>query len=161
MTLLKKCGPQIRVCLFMFRHITSKQLKIITTFDTFSCLGGPEVMHQTVVRDILASISGSCWDFYVLFCVCCCCCVLLVCSKKHYLSRHCAVPFCNVNSFRILYMLQKVWLIISVSRCRPTIFKRVRLIMTFGKKGKHFQKTRDTQMTITIVFLDLMLENIK
>ena len=33
--------------------------------------------------------------------------------------------------------------------------------MTFGKKGKHFQKTRDTQMTITIVFLDLMLENIK
>ena len=36
MHLLKKSGPQIRLCLFTFRSIASKQLNSLTTVDTLS-----------------------------------------------------------------------------------------------------------------------------
>jgi len=36
MNLLKMCGPQIRLCLFTFRPIASKQLKSLTTIVTLS-----------------------------------------------------------------------------------------------------------------------------
>ena len=34
MNLLKMCGPQIRLCLFTFRPIVSKQLNSLTTIGT-------------------------------------------------------------------------------------------------------------------------------
>jgi len=34
--LLKMCGPQIRLCLFTFRPIASKQLNSLTTIDSLS-----------------------------------------------------------------------------------------------------------------------------
>ena len=36
MNLLKICGPQIRICLFTFRAIASKQLHSLTTIDALS-----------------------------------------------------------------------------------------------------------------------------
>ena len=59
------CGPHIRLCLFTFRPIALKQLNSLTTFDTFSSLGVPEVTHPTGVRDVPGSIPGSGKDFYV------------------------------------------------------------------------------------------------
>jgi len=59
MTLLKKFGPQIRLCLFMFRPITLKQLNSSTSSDMFSLLGGRVVTFQTVVREFPGSIPGS------------------------------------------------------------------------------------------------------
>jgi len=43
--LLKMCGPQIRLCLFTFRPIASKQLNSLTTIVSFSWLGGAVVTH--------------------------------------------------------------------------------------------------------------------
>ena len=40
MNLLKMCGPQIRLCLFTFRPMASKQLNSLTTFVPLSWLGG-------------------------------------------------------------------------------------------------------------------------
>jgi len=45
MNLLKMCGLQIRLCLFTFRPITSKQLNSLTTNPTLSWPGGAEVTH--------------------------------------------------------------------------------------------------------------------
>jgi len=39
MILLKRCGPRIRLCLFTFRPIASKQLNNLTTIVTLSWLG--------------------------------------------------------------------------------------------------------------------------
>jgi len=36
LNVLKMCGPQIRLCLFTFRPIVSKQLNSLTTIDTLS-----------------------------------------------------------------------------------------------------------------------------
>ena len=36
MNLLKMCGPQIRLCLFTFRPIVSKQLNSLLTIDALS-----------------------------------------------------------------------------------------------------------------------------
>ena len=67
MTLLTKCGPQIWVCLFMFRTITLQQLNSLATIDTFSCFGGLEITHQTAMREVPDSIPGSDNGFYVWF----------------------------------------------------------------------------------------------
>jgi len=45
MNLLKMCGPQSRLCLFMFRPIASKQSNSLTTIVTRSWLCGAEVTH--------------------------------------------------------------------------------------------------------------------
>jgi len=59
MSLLKMCGPQNRHCLFTFWPIVLKQLNSLTTVDTFSWLGGPEVTGPTVVIETPGSIPGS------------------------------------------------------------------------------------------------------
>jgi len=69
MNLLKMCGPQIRLCLFTFRPIASKQLNSLTTIDILSWLGGAVVTHPLWVQDVPGSIPGSGKGFYVrLFC---------------------------------------------------------------------------------------------
>jgi len=50
MYLLKMSGPQIRLCLFAFRPIVSKQFNSFTTMDTLSCLGGAVVTHPLWVQ---------------------------------------------------------------------------------------------------------------
>jgi len=72
--------------LFMFRPMTLKQLKSLTSIDIFSCLGGLEVTHKTAVRKFKDLIPGSGKDI-------CCCCVFTFLSKTHYLSRNSAIPF--------------------------------------------------------------------
>jgi len=51
--------------LFMFRPTTLKRLNSLTTIDTFSCLGGPEVTHHSAVREVPGSIPDSGKAFYV------------------------------------------------------------------------------------------------
>jgi len=51
----------------MFRPITLKQLNSLTTIKIPSCLGGLEVMHQTVVPEVQGLIPGSVKDFNVRF----------------------------------------------------------------------------------------------
>ena len=66
-TMLKKCDPQIYLCLFMFRHIT---LNSLTSIDTLSCLGDLGVTHLTAVREFSGSITVSgmlCLLFWFLF----------------------------------------------------------------------------------------------
>ena len=46
-----------------------KQLISLTTINTFSWHGGPEVMHPTGVREVPAWNPGSVADFYFWFCV--------------------------------------------------------------------------------------------
>jgi len=57
--LLKLSGPQIRLCLVMFRPIVSKQLNSLTTIDTLSWLGGAVVTHPLWVQEVPGSIPGS------------------------------------------------------------------------------------------------------
>ena len=51
-------GPQIRLCLFTFRPIASKQLNSLLTLD-LSWLGGAMVMHPLWVQEVPGSIPGS------------------------------------------------------------------------------------------------------
>ena len=75
-------GPQIWLCLFTFRPITSKQLNGLTTIDTVSWLGGAVLTHPLWVQAVPGSIPGSGKGFYVSFFA-----LLLLCfyflSKKH------------------------------------------------------------------------------
>jgi len=59
MNLLKKSDAQIRLCLFTFRPIASKQLNSFFKTDTLSWLGGAVVMHPLCVQEFPGSISGS------------------------------------------------------------------------------------------------------
>jgi len=43
------CGPQIRLCLFMFLPIASKQLISLTTITTLIWLGGAEVTYPSAL----------------------------------------------------------------------------------------------------------------
>jgi len=88
--LLKMCGPQIWLCLFTFRPITSKQLNSRTTIDALSWLGGAVVTHPLSVQEVPGSIPGSFLSLIFLFC---CCCVFTFCSKTPYLSQNFAIPF--------------------------------------------------------------------
>ena len=56
MNVLKMCGPQIRLCLFTFRPIASKQLNSLTTIDSLSCLGVAEV-GLSLIRPVLSTES--------------------------------------------------------------------------------------------------------
>jgi len=62
--LQKKCGPQIWLCLIIFQPIALKQLNSSTAINTFSCLGGLEVTHQTAVPEVPGSIPCSGKEFY-------------------------------------------------------------------------------------------------
>jgi len=67
MALLKTCGPQIWLCLFMFRPITLKQLNRLTAIDTSSCLSGRDVTLQTAVQEVPGSMSGSDKGLFLCF----------------------------------------------------------------------------------------------
>jgi len=51
-------GPQIRLCLFTFRPIASKQLNSFLTIDNLSWLGGAVVTHPLWVQEVPGSILG-------------------------------------------------------------------------------------------------------
>ena len=81
MNLLKMCGPQIRLCLFLFRPIASKQLNGLTTIITYSWLGGAVVKHSLWVQEVPDSIPCSGKGFYVWFFV------MLVCVFTFYVQN--------------------------------------------------------------------------
>jgi len=61
----------------MFRCISLKELNSLTTIDTFSCLSGLEVTHQTAAREVPGSIPGSDKDIVFVF-------VAFSCYKRFY-----------------------------------------------------------------------------
>jgi len=67
MNLWKMSGPQIRLCVFTIRPITSKQLNSLLTIDTLSWLGGAVVTHPLCMQQVPFSIPGSGKGFYVWF----------------------------------------------------------------------------------------------
>jgi len=61
--------------------------------------------------------------FAFLFCCCCCsCCVLLMCPK--HIICYDILYVIDVNSFSILYLLQKLWPVLRVLRYTGSIFQR-------------------------------------
>ena len=100
------CGLQIRLCLFTFQPIASKQLNSLTLIDTLSCLGGAVVTHPLWVQEAPGSIPGSGKGFLFFM-------LLLLCF--YFLSQNTlfVTKFCNslsnVNLFCILNILQNVW----------------------------------------------------
>jgi len=91
MYLLKMSGPQIWLCLFMFRPIASKKLNGWTTIDTLSLLGGAVVTHL--------SARGPGFNPQLrqgFLCLIFCFVVvvfLLFCQKTHNLSQKFAIHF--------------------------------------------------------------------
>jgi len=90
------CGPQIRLCLFTFRPIASKQLNSLTTIDILIWLRGAVVKHPLWVQEVPGSIPGSGKGFYVWFFV-----LLLLffrfCPKTQYLSQFLQFLFSILN----------------------------------------------------------------
>jgi len=74
------CGQQIRLSLFTFRPIASKQLNSLTTIDILSWLIGAVVTHPLWVQEDPGSIPGSGKGCYVWFFV-----LLLLCF--YFLSK--------------------------------------------------------------------------
>jgi len=101
-------GPQIRF-VYLRRPYASKQLNSLTTINTLSWLGGAVLTHPFWVQDFPGSIPCSGKGFYVWFSV-----LLLLCF--YFLSKNTKFckSFCNGNLFRILNILQDLWLIIRV-----------------------------------------------
>jgi len=115
-------GPQIRLCLFTFRPIASKQLNGLTTIDILSWLGGAVVTHPLWLQEVPGSIPDSVKGFNVWFFLFCCCCVFTFLSKNTlFIAKYCN-SFYNVNLISILNVLQDLWPIIRVKRYRPSIF---------------------------------------
>jgi len=81
--LLKMCGPQIQLCLFM--------LKSLTTLDSLSRLGGAVVTHPLWVQELTGSIPGSCKGFLCLIFCFVVDVILLFVQKTHYLSQSLAI----------------------------------------------------------------------
>jgi len=79
MNLLKMCGLQIWLCLFMFRPIASKQL-------TRWCTGKAYASGARGPGFNSGSYRGFMFEF--LFC-----CVFTFCPKTRYLSQNFAIPF--------------------------------------------------------------------
>jgi len=90
---LKKCGPQIWHCLFMFWPITLKQLNSLTSIDTFTCLFGCKVTHPTAVHQVPGLISGPFKDLYVCLFVLLLFPFLYFVFKTLYLSCNFAISF--------------------------------------------------------------------
>jgi len=82
MKLLKTCGPQILLCLFMVQLITLKQLKSLTAFDKFSLLGCLEVTHPTAVVEVPGSIAGSGKGLFII-------CYVIYVSSNFCLNYYC------------------------------------------------------------------------
>ena len=116
-----KCGPQIRLCLFTFRPIASKQLNSRTTIDTLSWLGGAVVTHPLSVQEVPGSIPGSGKGFCLIFSIVVV--VFLLFVQKHLIFTKFCNSFFNIYLFSILNILTDLWPIIKVQRYRPSIFK--------------------------------------
>jgi len=112
---LKICGPQIWLCLFMFRPIAWKQLYSLTLMDMFSCLGRREVTLQNGVREAPGLNHGSGKEVFVCFYVFLLLCDYLYFGPKIIIYINICNSFCNVNiSWRLL---MDVWLIFNCSSC--------------------------------------------
>jgi len=123
MNFLKMCGSQIRLCLFTFRHIASKQLNSLTSILTLNWLCGAEITHPLWVQEVPGSIPGSCSGFYVWFCFVVVV-FLIFCKKTHYLSQNVAIPFAML--IYLVYIQCNIWPalwpILRVQRYRLSIF---------------------------------------
>jgi len=104
MHLLKICGPLIRLCLFTFRPIASKQLNNLTTIDVLSWLGGAFITHSLGCKRLRVQFPVQARVFYVWL-VFRCCCVFIFCPKAHYLSQKFCNSICNVYIFSIIVFL--------------------------------------------------------
>ena len=134
MNLLKMFGPEIRG-FFTNRPILSKQLNSLTTIIAFSWLGGSEVTHPILVREVSGSIYVSCKSLYVWFSFFWLLYFYFLCPKTHFVTMFCnfeaavfscrlcflrAFPFIslifiyNINWFSILSILQDLLPIIRV-----------------------------------------------
>jgi len=119
------CGPKIRLCLFTFRSIASKQVNSLTTIVTLSWLGGAVVTHVLWVQEVRGSIPGSGKGFHVSFL---CFVDFTLLSKNTFFVKIFCNSSCNVNLFSILNILQDLWPIIRVYRYRPSIFKKLCIV---------------------------------
>jgi len=111
---VERCGPQMWLCLFMFRPIILKQLNSLTSFDTFIISVAKWVTLQTG-EESSSSTSGTGKDYFVCFVV------LFVCFKNHYLQKIVQFIF-NVYSFSIHNILHNLLSIMRVSRYRTIVF---------------------------------------
>jgi len=100
------CGPHIRLCLFTFRPIASKQLNSLTTIDTLSWFGGAVVTHPLWMQEVPGSIPGSGKGFYVWF-LRFVVDVFLLYVPKHIICHKICNSFCNSNLLSILNIFQK------------------------------------------------------
>ena len=122
MNLLKMCGPQIRLYLFTFRTIASKQLNSSTSIDTLSWLGAAVVTHPLWVHDAPGQFPAPARDFKFDFLFC------FLLMWFYFLSKNTlfVVQFCNsfFNGylFSLLNILQDFCSSIKVYRYRPSIF---------------------------------------
>jgi len=113
MNLLKMCGPRIRICLFTFRTIASKQLNGLTTISILIWLGGAVVTRPLWVKDVPGSIPGSGKGLYVGFFVVLLLCFYILTQTTLSVTKFCNF-FCNVNLFIIFNIFQDLWPIIRV-----------------------------------------------
>jgi len=102
------CGPQIRLRLFTFRPIASKQLNSLTTIFTLSWLSSAEVAHPLWVREVRRSIPGSSTGLYVWLFFCFSIVVLLLFFQKHIVCHKICNFYCNFNLFSILIFYCKM-----------------------------------------------------
>jgi len=113
MDFLKKCGPQIWLCLFMFRPITFEQLK--------------NRWPRCKASDCAARGSGFNSRLWLRFlCLPFCFVVVVIWSfvQKHIIYMKCCNSFCNVNSFHLLNILHNLWPINTIGiKYWPNIFK--------------------------------------
>jgi len=134
------CGPHIRLCLFTFRPIASKQLNSWTTIDSLSWLGGAVVTHSLLVQGVPRSIPGSGKGGLCLIFLFYCCCVLIFVQKNTLLVTTFCNSLCNGNLLGILNTLQDLWPIIREYRYRPSIFKIT--LWGGGNNSKHKRVSR-------------------
>jgi len=102
---LQMCGSQIRLCLYTFPPIASKQLNSLTTSYTFSWLSGAVVTHLLWVQEVPGLIPGSGKSFYVWLFVLLLLWFSFLSKNTLFVTTFCNF-FCNVNFF--------IWLIIRV-----------------------------------------------
>jgi len=96
MNLLRLCGPLIRLCLYTFRPIASKQLNSLTIIVTFNRLGCVEVTTALGARGLGFKFRLRQRGFILLFgFVCCCCCVLTIFTIRHETKVVCKFPKTN------------------------------------------------------------------
>ena len=81
--------------------ITLKLLNSLTSIDTLVCLGGLDVTHPTVVREVSVRFPAQAWIFKYAFLFCCYYGFYGFCSK-HIICMTLFSSFCNFISFSIL-----------------------------------------------------------